>query len=142
METLAQRRGGQYRINGEKTFISNGGIADFYVLFARTGEAPGARGVSAFIVDADAPGLHIAERIEVIAPHPLARIRFADRLVDEDALIGEVGRGFANAMTTLDLFPSTGGAAALASSRHAPHHPTCRASRPHPFRAPLPSPPP
>src|SRR3546814_11077465 len=73
METLAQRRGGQYWINGEKTFISNGGIADFYVLFARTGAAPGARGVSAFIVAADAPGLHTAERIDVIAPRSDAR---------------------------------------------------------------------
>ncbi|MGB9109554.1 MAG: acyl-CoA dehydrogenase family protein, partial [Telluria sp.] len=77
MQCAARLDGGDYVLDGEKTWISNGGIADFHVVFARTGEAPGARGISAFIVDADTPGFEIAERIEVIAPHPLARLRFA-----------------------------------------------------------------
>ena len=76
MACSARIDGDHVVLDGEKTWISNGGIADFYVVFARSGEAPGARGISAFIVDADAPGLHIAERIHVIAPHPLARLRF------------------------------------------------------------------
>jgi acyl-CoA dehydrogenase len=77
MQCAARIDGDHYVLNGEKTWISNGGIADFYVVFARTGEAPGARGISAFIVDAGTPGFEIAERIDVIAPHPLARLRFA-----------------------------------------------------------------
>ncbi|MCM8729869.1 acyl-CoA dehydrogenase family protein [Hephaestia sp. GCM10023244] len=137
METRAELREGRYRINGEKTFISNGGIADFYVLFARTGEAPGAKGVSAFVIDADAPGLEIVERIEVIAPHPLARIGFQDCVLEQDALIGEAGRGFANAMTTLDIFRSTVGAAALGFSRRALHEATGRAQSRHLFGASL-----
>src|SRR5512137_1989538 len=76
MACAARIEGDHAVLDGEKTWISNGGIADFYVVFARTGEAPGARGISAFIVDAETPGLHIAERIAVIAPHPLARLRF------------------------------------------------------------------
>ena len=79
MATTAKLDGNQFRIDGEKTWISNGGIADHYVVFARTGEAPGARGLSAFVVDADAPGLTVAERIDVIAPHPLARLTFDAR---------------------------------------------------------------
>ncbi|MEE2566614.1 acyl-CoA dehydrogenase family protein [Hyphobacterium marinum] len=115
----AQRDGDGFVLNGEKTFISNGGIADFYVVFARTGEAPGARGISAFIVDADNPGLKTAERIETIAPHPLARLAFTDCHVDEDALIGEAGSGFKYAMSTLDVFRSTVAAAALGFARRA-----------------------
>src|SRR6185312_2454812 len=102
-----------YVLNGEKTWISNGGIADLYVVFARTVEAPGARGLSAFIVRGDNPGLHIAERIEVIAPHPLARLSFRDCRVDGAALIGKPGEGFKIAMATLDVFRTTVGAAAL-----------------------------
>ena len=106
-------------VNGAKTYISNGGIADFYVLFARTGEAPGAKGISAFIVDAGTPGLDDSERIEVIAPHPLATLQFTDMRLPADALLGERGRGFAQAMATLDVFRTTVGAAALGFARRA-----------------------
>jgi acyl-CoA dehydrogenase len=106
-------------LNGEKTWISNGGIADFYVVFARTGEAPGARGISAFIVDADTPGLEIAERIDVIAPHPLARLRFANCRVPLSQRIGEAGEGFKVAMRTLDVFRTSVAAAALGFARRA-----------------------
>lgn len=115
----AKRDRQDFVLNGEKTFISNGGIADFYVVFARTGEAEGARGISAFIVDADNPGLTIAERIETIAPHPLARLAFSDCRVGADALIGEAGSGFKYAMSTLDVFRSTVAAAALGFARRA-----------------------
>jgi acyl-CoA dehydrogenase len=112
----ARRDGDTWRLDGEKSYISNGGIADFYVTFARTGEGPGAKGLSAFIVAADAPGLSVVERIEVIAPHPLARLRFEG--VEGD-LIGEPGQGFAIAMQTLNLFRVTVGAAALGFARRA-----------------------
>ena len=105
-------------LNGEKTFISNGGIADFYVVFARTGEA-GSRGISAFVVDADNPGLRVAERIEVMAPHPLARLAFKDCRVPKTALLGKEGEGFKVAMATLDVFRTTVGAAALGFARRA-----------------------
>lgn len=107
------------RIDGEKTFISNGGIADHYVVFARTGEAPGARGLSAFLVPATAPGLTVAERIEVIAPHPLATLRFEGCRVPLADRIGGAGEGFKVAMATLDVFRSTVGAAALGFARRA-----------------------
>jgi acyl-CoA dehydrogenase len=107
------------RIDGEKTFISNGGIADHYVVFARTGEAPGARGLSAFLVPADAAGLVVAERIEVIAPHPLATLRFEGCRVPLADRIGGAGEGFKVAMATLDVFRSTVGAAALGFARRA-----------------------
>jgi acyl-CoA dehydrogenase len=106
-------------LDGEKTWISNGGIADFYVVFCRTGEAPGARGISAFIVDADTPGLEIAERIEVIAPHPLARLRFANCRVPLSQRIGDAGEGFKVAMRTLDVFRTSVAAAALGFARRA-----------------------
>lgn len=106
-------------LNGEKTWISNGGIADFYVVFARSGEAPGARGISAFIVDADTPGLDIAERIEVIAPHPLARLRFTDCRIPLSQRVGGAGEGFKVAMRTLDVFRTSVAAAALGFARRA-----------------------
>jgi alkylation response protein AidB-like acyl-CoA dehydrogenase len=106
-------------IDGEKTWISNGGIADFYVVFARSGEAPGARGISAFIVDADTPGLTIAERIAVIAPHPLARLRFSGCRVPLSRRIGAPGQGFKVAMRTLDVFRTSVAAAALGFARRA-----------------------
>lgn len=109
------------RIDGEKSWISNGGIADHYVVFARTGEAPGARGLSAFVVEADTPGLTIAERIEVIAPHPLATLRFEGCRVPLENRIGGPGDGFKVAMATLDIFRSTVGAAALGFARRALH---------------------
>jgi acyl-CoA dehydrogenase/2-aminobenzoate-CoA ligase len=115
----ARSEGDSYVIDGQKTWISNGGIADFYVLFARTGEAPGARGISAFIVDADQPGLHIAERIEVIAPHPLARLEFKGCRIPASARLGAPGEGFKLAMRTLDVFRTSVAAAALGFARRA-----------------------
>lgn len=106
-------------LNGEKTWISNGGIADVYTVFARTGDAPGAKGLSAFLVPADAPGLEVAERLEVVAPHPLARLRFDRVRLPSSALIGERGQGFKIAMSVLDVFRSTVGAAALGFARRA-----------------------
>lgn len=111
--------GAGYVLRGTKTWISNGGIADFYVVFARTGEGAGARGLSAFAVDADAPGLRVAARIDTMAPHPLATLAFEDCRVPADALLGTAGRGFHAAMATLDVFRSTVGAAALGFARRA-----------------------
>ncbi|MFO0992704.1 MAG: acyl-CoA dehydrogenase family protein [Hyphomicrobiales bacterium] len=108
-----------FRISGEKTWISNGGIADHYVVFCRTGEAAGARGLSAFIVEGSNPGLEIAERIETIAPHPLARLRFNDCRVSVADRLGAGGEGFRIAMSTLDIFRSTVGAAAIGMARRA-----------------------
>jgi acyl-CoA dehydrogenase len=127
METAAAESVDGYVVDGAKTYISNGGIADFYVLFARTGEAPGARGVSAFIVDAGTAGLDDSERIRVIAPHPLATLKFADMQLPANALLGERGRGFAQAMATLDVFRTTVGAAALGFARRALDEATARA---------------
>jgi acyl-CoA dehydrogenase len=125
--TRAEASGDGWVLNGTKTFISNGGIADFYVLFARTGEAPGAKGLSAFIVDRGTPGLDDRERIETIAPHPLATLRFTDIRVPADALLGERGRGFQQAMATLDVFRTTVGAAALGLAKRALGEATARA---------------
>lgn len=111
--------GDQFVLNGEKTWISNGGIADIYTVFARTGEAPGAKGLSAFLVPADTPGLAIAERLETIAPHPLARLQFDDCRIPASALIGERGAGFRIAMSVLDTFRTTVAAAALGFARRA-----------------------
>ncbi len=111
--------GDDYILNGEKTWISNGGIADVYTLFARTGEEPGAKGLSAFVVPADTPGFEIAERLNTIAPHPLATLRFTDARLPKSALIGDPGQGFRVAMSVLDVFRSTVGAAALGFARRA-----------------------
>lgn len=119
MQCEAVLDGDDYILNGEKTWISNGGIADFYVLFARTGEAPGARGISAFIVDATLPGLEIAERIAVISPHPLARLKFANCRVPVSQRLGAAGQGFKVAMATLDIFRTSVAAAALGFARRA-----------------------
>ena len=119
MALAAVADGDHYVLNGEKTWISNGGIADFYVVFARTGEAPGARGISAFIVDAGTPGFEIAERIEVIAPHPLARLRFTHCRIPASQRVGEAGEGFKVAMRTLDVFRTSVAAAALGFARRA-----------------------
>jgi len=107
------------RLNGEKSFVSNGGIADRYVVFARTGEAPGTRGLSAFMVEAGTPGMAVAERIETMAPHPLARLAFTDCRVAVANRIGAPGDGFKVAMATLDVFRTTVGAAALGFARRA-----------------------
>jgi acyl-CoA dehydrogenase len=128
---------GHVRIDGQKTWISNGGIADHYVVFARTGEAPGARGLSAFVVDADTPGLTIAERIDVIAPHPLATLRFEACRIPESQRVGGPGEGFKVAMATLDVFRSTVGAAALGLARRALDEALSRAGTRHLFGAPL-----
>jgi acyl-CoA dehydrogenase len=119
LSCAARAEGDSYVLEGEKTWISNGGIADFYVVFARTGEAPGSRGISAFIVDADSPGLEIAERIDVIAPHPLARLRFRQCRVAASQRIGAAGEGFKIAMRTLDVFRTSVAAAALGFARRA-----------------------
>ena len=119
LTTRARRDGDGWVLDGCKTWISNGGIADFYCVFARTGEASGAAGISAFIVDADAPGLIVAERIALIAPHPLARLEFASCRVADDALIGVEGEGFKLAMRTLDIFRASVGAAAVGFARRA-----------------------
>jgi acyl-CoA dehydrogenase len=135
--TAARRGDDGYVLDGEKTWISNGGIADLYVVFARTGEAPGARGLSAFIVRGDNPGLHIAERIEVMAPHPLARLAFKNCKVDADAMVGAPGDGFKIAMATLDVFRTTVGAAALGFARRALAETAKRAATRELFGAPL-----
>ncbi|MFZ6753277.1 acyl-CoA dehydrogenase family protein [Undibacterium sp. Dicai25W] len=119
MQCAATPDGNDYILNGEKTWISNGGIADMYVVFARTGEAPGARGISAFIVDAGSPGFEIAERIDVIAPHPLARLKFTQCRIPASQRIGEAGQGFKVAMATLDVFRTSVAAAALGFARRA-----------------------
>jgi acyl-CoA dehydrogenase len=106
-------------IKGEKTWISNGGIADRYVVFCRTGEAPGAKGLSAFMVEAGTPGLTIAERLETISPHPLARLAFKNCRIPIENRIGKGGEGFKIAMATLDIFRPTVGAAALGLARRA-----------------------
>ncbi len=135
--TTAHKDGDVYVIDGEKCWISNGGIADLYVVFARTGEAPGARGLSAFIVEGSNPGLSIAERIEVIAPHPLARLSFKNCRVPANALIGKAGNGFKIAMATLDVFRTTVGAAALGFARRALDESLKRATHRNLFGAPL-----
>jgi acyl-CoA dehydrogenase len=127
IETRAEALGDGYIVDGAKTYISNGGIADFYILFARTGEAPGARGISAFIMDSSTIGLTIAERIRVIAPHPLATLHMDAMRLPASALLGERGRGFAQAMATLDIFRTTVGAAALGFARRALDEATRRA---------------
>ncbi|ANN80715.1 acyl-CoA dehydrogenase family protein [Bordetella flabilis] len=119
MACEARRDGDHYVLNGGKTWISNGGIADFYCVFARTGEAPGARGISAFVVDAATPGLRIAERIEVIAPHPLATLAFEDCRIPASQRLGDAGQGFKLAMMTLDIFRASVAAAALGFARRA-----------------------
>jgi len=118
MQCEATQRGDSYELNGEKTFISNGGIADFYVLFARTSESAGSRGITAFIVDAKTPGLEIAERIQVMAPHPLARLKFTNCRLAVSQL-GEPDQGFKVAMATLDVFRTSVGAAAVGFARRA-----------------------
>jgi acyl-CoA dehydrogenase len=119
LKCTARKDGDSYLINGEKTWISNGGIADFYVTFARTGEEAGSKGISAFVVDANSPGLKIAERIEVMAPHPLARLLFDHCRIPATQILGEQGQGFKIAMSTLDIFRSSVAAAALGFARRA-----------------------
>ena len=119
LTTSAVADGADYLVNGEKTWISNGGIADYYILFVRTGREAGSRGLSALIIDADTPGMEVAERIDTIAPHPLARLVFEDCRVPKTNLLGRPGEGFKIAMATLDVFRPTVGAAALGFARRA-----------------------
>lgn len=135
--STAEDQGDHYLVNGAKTFISNGGIADFYVTFLRTGEAPGARGLSALVIDAGTPGLEIAERIAVSAPHPLATLRFNAMQVPKANLVGKPGGGFAMAMANLDIFRSTVGAAALGFARRALDEALARVTSRHLFGATL-----
>lgn len=119
MAATARREGDTYILDGVKTWISNGGIADFYVMFARTGEGAGTRGLSAFVVDAGAPGISADERIDIIAPHPMATLRLAGCRVPADQMLGSPGEGFKIAMRTLDVFRTSVGAAALGFARRA-----------------------
>ncbi len=137
MDMTAVRDGEEYVLNGVKTWISNGGIADLYCVFARTGEAPGARGLSAFIVPAETLGLTVAERLEVIAPHPLATLSFKDVRIPATSLIGEAGQGFKLSMSVLDVFRSTVGAAALGFARRALDETLNRVQNRELFGAPL-----
>jgi alkylation response protein AidB-like acyl-CoA dehydrogenase len=129
MECTARADGGDYVLDGEKTWISNGGIADFYVVFARTGEAAGSRGLSAFVVEAGTPGFEIAERIETIAPHPLARLRFSGCRIPAHSRVGAPGQGFKVAMQTLDIFRTSVAAAALGFARRALDEALSRATK-------------
>jgi acyl-CoA dehydrogenase len=127
--TTATRVGDGWRLDGVKTWISNAGLADSYVIFARSGEGPGAKGLSAFIVDAATPGLDASERIDVIAPHPLGTLRLTDCRVPAGRLLGQPGQGFKIAMGTLDTFRSSVGAAALGFARRAMDEATARARK-------------
>jgi acyl-CoA dehydrogenase len=119
LQCHARAEGDQYVIDGEKMWISNAGLADFYVVFARTGEAPGAKGISAFLVDADAPGFACTERVDIMAPHPLGRLTFTNCRVGAGQRLGEAGQGFKIAMATLDTFRISVAAAALGFARRA-----------------------
>jgi acyl-CoA dehydrogenase len=119
MQCEARLDGGAYVLNGEKTWISNGGIADFYVLFARTGEAPGSRGITALIIEPDTPGFEVAGRIKTIAAHPLARLTFKDSRIPVANRLGDPGKGFKVAMATLDIFRTSVAAAAVGFARRA-----------------------
>jgi acyl-CoA dehydrogenase len=129
--------GDSYLLNGEKTWISNGGIAHVYCVFARTGEAAGAKGLSAFLVAANSPGLNVVERLHTIAPHPLARLSFNNVKVSPNQLLGQAGDGFKVAMSVLDIFRSSVGAAALGMARRALHESLQRSQNRHLFGAPL-----
>ena len=133
----AKRDGDDYVLNGEKTWVSNGGIADIYTVFARTGEAPGARGLSAFVISPDLPGFAVAERLQTITPHPLATLRFEDCRVPASAMIGTAGQGFKIAMSVLDVFRPTVAAAALGFARRALDEALIRVSERHVQGAPL-----
>jgi len=128
LQCAATKDGDSYLLNGEKTWISNGGIADFYIVFARTGEEPGAKGISAFIIDSDAAGLEIAERIQVMAPHPLARLVFKNCKIAAAQRLGDPSQGFKIAMSTLDIFRSSVAAAALGFARRALHEALSRST--------------
>ena len=129
LRTAARRDGNAYLLNGAKTWISNAGIADHYIVFARTGEPGDAKGLAAFVVDAGTPGLAITEKIGIVAPHVIGTLIFNDCRVDASALLGEPGEGFRIAMSTLDIFRATVGAAALGFARRALHEAIDRVGR-------------
>ncbi len=137
MSTAFREEGDDLVLNGCKTWISNGGIADYYTVFAREEGSSGAKGISAIIVDAATPGLEIAEKIEITAPHPLGRLQFSDCRVPKSALIGERGRGFKYAMATLDVFRTTVGAAAMGFAKRAMDEAAKRATSRRMFGAPM-----
>ena len=137
MSTVATQSGNGYQLDGTKTWISNAGLADVYTVFARTGEAPGAKGISAFAVDAHSDGLTVAERIPVIAPHPLGTLSFDKVSVPGDHRLGEPAKGFKAAMATLDIFRSTVGAAALGFARRALDEASQRVRTRRMFAAPM-----
>ncbi|HZV83650.1 MAG TPA: acyl-CoA dehydrogenase family protein, partial [Brevundimonas sp.] len=137
LSTSARRDGDHWVLDGTKTFISNGGLADRYTVFARTGDADGARGISAFVVDARTPGFEVVERIPLMAPHPLATIRFDNCRIDGDRILGAPGEGFRIAMATLDVFRSTVAAAALGFARRALDEAAARVSTRRLFGAPM-----
>jgi acyl-CoA dehydrogenase len=119
LQTSARRDGDDFVLNGHKTWISNAGVADSYIVFARTGDAPGAKGLSAFMVDAATPGLSCPRAIDVIAPHVIGDVAFHNCRVPAANLLGNAGEGFKVAMATLDVMRSTVGAAALGFARRA-----------------------
>ena len=137
MSTSFREEGDELVLNGCKTWISNGGIADYYTVFARTEGTSGSKGISAIIVDATSPGLTIAEKIEVTAPHPLAKLVFTECRVPKSAIIGEKGRGFKYAMATLDIFRTTVGAASMGFAKRAMDEAAKRATSRHIFGAPM-----
>lgn len=137
MTTTARLDGGMYTLDGEKAWISNGGIADFYVVFARTGDAPGNRGLSAFIVAANAAGLEVIDRPTLIAPHPIATLRFTNVRIPVTARLGASGEGFKIAMRSLDVFRASVAAAALGLARRALDEATTRATQREMFGANL-----
>ena len=137
MKTEAVADGDDYVLNGAKTLISNAGIADQYTVIARTGEAPGARGLSAFIVEADRPGLEVTERFRVVAPHPLGTVTFTDCRVPAANRIAGAGDGFKVAMATLDVFRTSVAAAALGFARRALDEAVGRAQSRESFGKPL-----
>lgn len=135
--TTARKDGAHYVLDGEKTWVSNAGIADFYVVFARTGDEPGTKGLGAFVVDADSEGFEVTEKIHVMSPHPLGSLKFTNCRVAPTQMIGAAGQGFEIAMATLDVFRSTVGAAALGFARRALDEATARSSERIVFERPL-----
>ncbi len=119
LQTSARRDGDAYILNGRKTWISNAGVADAYIVFARTGEAPGAKGLSSFVVNADTPGLSVPEAIKVVAPHVIGTVAFDECRVPANQILGRPGEGFKVAMATLDVMRASVGAAALGFARRA-----------------------
>ena len=137
MGTTAKLDGNEYCLNGKKAWISNAGIANYYVLFARTDDAPGAKGLSAFIVDSDTPGITVSERINVIAPHPLGTLSLENCRIPTANLLGNSGDGFKVAMATLDVFRTTVGAASLGFARRAMDEAVARSKQREAFGKPI-----